>query len=126
MKKIIESIIGSIAFLFILAGCYNDKGNYDYISESELMSVEITAIDSTSTKANDVLTITPKLTNDDTSRYKYYWYTIDQNYPYSRDTLSTKHDLSVTCNLAVGKYTLYYQVKDSVKNIYKSVNAPLS
>jgi len=126
MKKLFNILIMCYTLLFLVCGCYDDKGNYNYVSENELMSVDISAIDSISVKAQAVLKIAPKLTNDDTSRYIYLWYTVDKNYPNTRDTLSTQHDLSINCNLNVGSYTLYYQVKDSKRNIYKSVTAPLT
>lgn len=126
MKKLFNILVICYTLLFLVCGCYDDKGNYNYISENELISVNINALDSMSVKAQSVLNITPKLTNDDTSRYKYLWYTLDKNYPHTRDTLSTQHDLSINCNLSVGSYILYFQVKDSLKNIYKSVNAPLT
>ncbi|NLI36263.1 MAG: hypothetical protein GX416_07120 [Bacteroidales bacterium] len=126
MKKLFNILIMCYALLFFVCGCYDDKGNYNYMSENELMPVGISAIDSISVKTQSALNITPKLTNDDTSRYTYLWYTLDKSNPYTRDTLSTQHDLSINCNLSVGNYTLYYQVKDPRKNIYKSVNTPLT
>lgn len=126
MKRLTNILIAGSALLLSITSCYNDKGNYDYLSDSQLMPVEIGALDSVTVKANELLSIVPKVNNDDVSRYKYMWYTIAKSWPYKRDTLSTAHDLSVNCNLEVGSYTLYYQVKDSLKNIYKYTTTPLS
>ncbi len=126
MKISFHTLIASSAILLSFAACSNDKGNYDYVSENELMPVEIITMDSVSIKANSLLAITPTVKNDDKSRYKYTWYTIAKAWPYKRDTLSTEHDLSLNCNLNVGEYTLYYQVKDSLKDIYKYVSTPLT
>jgi hypothetical protein len=124
--KTVNILIACSILLLTFTSCYDDKGNYDYVTNDQLMSVEIGALDSVSTKANSQLTITPTLKNDDASRYTYCWYTMNKEYPYDVDTLSHQRDLSIVCNLPVGDYTLYYQVKDSVKNIYKSTTAALS
>jgi len=126
MKIFFHTLMVSTALLLSFTACSNDKGNYDYISENKLIPVEISVMDSVSVKANSLLSITPTVKNDDKSRYKYTWYTIAKNWPHKCDTLSTKHDLSLNCNLNAGEYTLYYQVKDSLKNIYKYVSAPLT
>lgn len=126
MKTLFYTLIASCTLLLSFIACSNDKGNYDYISENELMPVEISALDSVGIKANSLLSITPVVNNDDKTRYKYIWYTIAKVWPYKRDTLSTQHDLSSNCNLAVGEYTLYYQIKDSLKDIYKYISVPLT
>lgn len=126
MKTLFHILIVGSVMLLSFAACSNDKGNYDYMAENELMPVEISAMDSVSIKANSLLAIVPTVKNDDKTRYKYTWYTITKTWPYKRDTLSMQHDISSNCNLKVGEYTLYYQVKDSLRNIYKYVSTPLT
>lgn len=126
MKTLFYTLMAGSLLLLSFTACSNDKGNYDYLSENELIPVEISAIDSVSVKANSLLSITPTVKNDNKLHYKYTWYTIAKVWPYKRDTLSTQHDLSFNCNLSAGEYILYYQVKDSLKNIYKYVSTPLT
>ena len=80
----------ALAFLSlpILSGCYDDKGNYDYISEQEAMPVSIQALESVTAKANAELTIIPTLAGADKGNFDYVWYTIANEYPYDADTLS--------------------------------------
>jgi hypothetical protein len=126
INKKIKTIITCSILTLMLTSCYKDNGNYSYISDNQLMSVEISALDSVTIKAHSQLNITPQLTNDDENRYSYMWYTINDSYPYKKDTLSTQRDLSVNCNLEVGSYILYFQVKDSLKDIYKHVTTHLN
>ena len=109
-----------------LSGCYDDKGNYDYISEDELISVKIAELSDISVKANELLEVIPELKNNNSRRYDYCWYAMKENYPYNVDTLSYEQDLSIVCNLEVGKYTLYYMISDPVLDIYVNTSFALS
>lgn len=126
MKKITKTWIVSCLALLSVSGCNQDEGNYNYISEDELMAVQIGHLQELSVKANSLLAVTPQLNNDDDSRYSYMWYTISDDYPYKKDTLSIERNLSVNCNLEVGDYKLYFEVKDVARDIYKNATAPLT
>lgn len=115
----------SCLVLLSVSSCSQDEGNYNYISEDELMAVQIGHLKELSVKANSLLAVTPQLNNDDESRYSYLWYTIADSHPYKKDTLSIERNLSVNCNLEVGDYKLYFQVKDEAREIYKSVTTSL-
>lgn len=125
MKKIAKIWIVSCLALLSVSGCNKDEGNYNYISEDELISVQIGSLQELSVKANSLLTVTPQLNNADDSRYSYMWYTISEDYPYKKDTLSIERNLSVNCNLEVGDYKLYFEVKDVALDIYKNVTTSL-
>lgn len=114
-----------ISAILLLAACYEDHGNYDYLSSSDVMPVEIEAIDSISVKANTELSITPTLSNiSDDSDYSFLWYVLDSSY--ERDTLSDQRNLSVNVNLTVGDYTLYYKITYLETGVYKYITAPLT
>ena len=76
MKKIFYNF-SAACFVFLLASCYNDKGNYDYhdIGEIKIAGVEdqydVTAF-------QDTLRITPEITSTDPQDvFDYYW-TVDK------------------------------------------------
>lgn len=110
----------------MLAGCYDDKGNYDYISEQDAMPVSIQPLETVTAKANAELAITPTLAGADKGNYDYVWYTIANEYPYDADTLSHERDLKTDLALKVGKYKLYYRVTNRDNGVYVSVNTPLT
>jgi hypothetical protein len=121
ISKLHKIIAGGL--ILLLSGCYDDKGNYEYISTDELMPVRIEGLSEETiiVLANSLLEVKPQLVNDDPDRYTYLWYTIVS---YSKEILSTERDLSVICNLPLGEYTLYYEVRDEERDIYKSVSLP--
>ena len=110
----------------VLTGCYDDKGNYDYISDEEAMPVKIASLESITAKANQELNITPTLSGTESGNYDYVWYTIANEYPYEADTLSHDRDLKADLALKVGKYKLYYRVTNQKNGVYTSVNTPLT
>lgn len=126
MNIIRKTALPLLAASVLLSACYEDKGNYDYISEDEAMPVQIEALEDLSAKANEVLTLEPRLTNADGGDYSYMWYAISNNYPYDCDTLSTERVLSVPLALKVGKYKLYYRVTNNQNGVYRATNANLT
>ena len=125
MNNTIKSIISLFLLTFTFAGCYDDKGNYEYISEDEAMPVHIAPIDSISIRAASTLSIKPELTGNDGGDYSYLWYAIDNN-SNAIDTLSKERDLNVPVNMKVGKYRLYYRVYNNANGVYRSVSTPLN
>lgn len=129
MNNTIKTLLLAAPALLALAGCYEDSGNYDYISASEAMPVEIADIDSISITANGELQITPSITGQGSGEYEYLWYTLSSGsstYYAERDTLSQERDLNTSVNLKVGKYTLYFRVKDLSTGVFTSTSTPLT
>lgn len=123
MKKLFNRLLAFGILLSVITACYDDNGNYEYLSYDEVMPVKIDTIKQVSVRANEKLIVTPKITNDDPSKYTYMWFVISSSN--KRDTLSRERDLSIDCNLGVDKYKLYFQVKDSLRDIYKMVQTDL-
>lgn len=126
MNKIIRTTLAALLVFPMLTSCYDDKGNYDYISEDEAMPVTIGSLEDVTVKANNQLTITPKVTGEEGGNFKYIWYTVANNYPYDTDTLSQERNLNVNIPLKVGEYTLYYKVTNEANGVYKYVKAPMT
>ena len=126
MNKIIRTVLAALIVFPMLVSCYDDKGNYDYISEDEAMPVKIGSLEDVTVKANNQLTITPEVTGEEGGNFKYIWYTVANDYPYDTDTLSQERNLDVNIPLKVGEYTLYYKVTNEANGVYKCVKAPMT
>lgn len=111
----------------VSTGCYEDTGNYDYISEDEAVKVTLGPISDVRVKANEVLQITPQVSGDDNGHFSYLWYTLtDAKANVRRDTLSQERELNAPVNLKEGKYKLYYQVTNEDNGVYRAVSASLT
>ncbi len=126
MNNIFKTMALVLLAMPVFTGCYDDKGNYDYISDQQAMPVQIAALESITAKANQELDITPTLSGDDNGNYDYVWYTIGNEYPYEADTLSHERELKTDLALKVGKYKLYYRVTNHANGVYTSVNTDLT
>ena len=105
-----KSLLGLAMALGLFASCYDDKGNYDYISEDDAAGVVLGALEGTTVRANEVLNIVPQMKGGEGDGFSYLWYTLSSGtYNVRRDTLSQERELNVPVNLKAGKYTLYYQ-----------------
>lgn len=126
-KKAWIGLLGMSMAVSLLTSCYDDKGNYDYISEDEAAKVVLGSLEGTTVKANEVLHITPDIKGDDNGKFSYLWYTLtDADYDVKRDTLSQERELNVPINLKEGKYYLYYKVTNEENGVFRSVSAPLT
>lgn len=126
-KHIFQCALALAIAVPALTSCYEDTGNYDYISDSEAMPVVLGQLDSVTVRANSVLTITPKISGDDNGHFSYLWYTISKkSYNNTKDTLSQERELNATVNLREGNYTLYYQVTNDDNGVYRLTTAPLT
>ncbi|MGX5816846.1 PKD-like family lipoprotein [Chitinophaga lutea] len=112
MKRLLCYIIFLAAFG---AGCYKDKGNYDY---SPINEVSIAGIDSAYTVlAGDSLLIIPSLAysldkGPDTA-YTYEWFAVSLAVNIEREhAIGTGRDLRVKMTLPAGPYNVYYRIKD--------------
>lgn len=125
-KKVFMGLLGFSLATSLLTSCYDDKGNYDYISEDEAAKVVLGSLESTTVKANEVLHVTPDIKGDENGKFSYLWYTLtDAEYNVKRDTLSQERELNVPINLKEGKYYLYYKVTNEENGVFRSVSAPL-
>lgn len=126
-SKILQMGLALVMTTGLLASCYKDNGNYDYISEDEALKVTLGPLESQSVKANAVLHIEPAISGDEDGQFSYLWYTLSSgDYNVSRDTLSQERELNAPVNLKEGKYTLYYQVTNEANGVYRAVSAPLT
>ena len=122
-----KSLLGLAMALGLFASCYDDKGNYDYISEDDAAGVVLGALEGTTVRANEVLNIVPQMKGGEGDGFSYLWYTLSSGtYNVRRDTLSQERELNVPVNLKAGKYTLYYQVTNRSNGVFRSVEAPLT
>ena len=126
-KKVFMGLLGISLAASFLTSCYDDKGNYDYISEDEAAKVVLGNLESATVKANEVLHITPDIKGDENGKFSYLWYTLtNAEYNVKRDTLSKERELNVPINLKEGKYYLYYKVTNEENGVFRSVSAPLT
>ena len=52
-KKAWIGLLGMSMAVSLLTSCYDDKGNYDYISEDEAAKVVLGSLEGTTVKANE-------------------------------------------------------------------------
>ena len=125
--KIAKGLLGLAMALGLLSSCYEDKGNYNYISEDDAAGVVLGSMDAATVKANEVLNIKPQMQGGEGENFSYLWYTLSSGtYNVKKDTLSQERELNVPINLKEGKYTLYYQVTNKSNGVFRSVEAPLT
>lgn len=114
--------IGLITSLQGVQSCIDDRGNYSYISNEELLPVTISGFEDTTVIIRSTLNITPVLENmDDESRYIHLWYaapSVTAGFTPQRDTLSLKRDLSFEVTYESGTYNLVYELRDPKLDIY--------
>ncbi len=126
-KRITKGLLCLSMALGLFASCYEDKGNYDYISEDDAAGVVLGSLEGTTVKANEVLKIEPQMKGGEGDNFSYLWYTLSSgSYNVKKDTLSQERTLNVPINLKEGKYTLYYQVTNKSNGVFRSVEAPLT
>ena len=108
--------IGLITSLQGVQSCIDDRGNYSYISNEELLPVTISGFEDTTVIIRSTLNITPVLENmDDESRYIHLWYaapSVTAGFTPQRDTLSLEKDLSFEVTYESGTYNLVYELRD--------------
>lgn len=126
-KRITKMLLCLSMALGLFTSCYEDKGNYDYISEDDAAGVVLGSMEGATVKVNDVLKIVPQMKGGEGDNFTYLWYTLSSGtYNVTKDTLSQERILDVPVNLKEGKYTLYYQVTNQSNGVFRSVEAPLT
>lgn len=118
MRKYI-GICCLLAMAFI-AGCIDDRGNYDYIPSSEVFPVEITGLDTSyDCLVGDILRAKPTVTGvEGEKNLKYTWFVYQRGVAFSKeDTLCHTKDLEWLVDCDVNSYYLMFEVRDTVRNL---------
>ncbi|MFR3329867.1 MAG: PKD-like family lipoprotein [Odoribacter splanchnicus] len=117
MKKYI-GITCILAILFI-AGCIDDRGNYDYLPSDEVWSVKISGLLSADTcLVGDELKLEPVITGDgDLENLKYSWFLYPTVASGAEDTLSHDKTLDWVVNCDLGTWNLMFEVRDTVRDL---------
>jgi hypothetical protein len=114
MKKYIYTV--ALALGCALNACIDDKGNYTYSSEEEVMPVRISNIEPTyNVLAARSLVLTPALEGiDNEDDYEYLWYIYGTGLSRSswKDTIGREKTLDYRVNIPTGTYQITYKVKD--------------
>ena len=121
MKKYIE-ICCLLAIVFI-AGCIDDRGNYDYIPSGEVFPVKITGLDTSfNCLVGDVIHATPTVTGvEGEKNLKYTWFVYQRGVAFSaEDTLCHTKDLEWLVDRDVNNYYLLFEVRDTVRDLFVS------
>lgn len=111
--------------ILLLVACYEDKGNYDYLTGDEVLPVKINGLEDSyeNLKVLDSLKLVPDITGmDDESNYWFTWYlnSSGMSYKNTRDTVALTRDLDVAFDCEAGEYTLIYEIRDKQTNLYVS------
>ena len=143
--KILRYIIPVMVALLVFTACYNDDGNYNYLTEEEVgviqfdttgLSAELSTL-SYGLEPNEHINVhvNVKYPHPERLRFRWFYLTLtdfqykpvqDGNalvYP-KGDTISYKQVLDWTCNLKPGQYRFYCMAEDSVsgQKAYYAVN----
>lgn len=117
-----------ILFLTIagLASCLDDKGNYDYLDDTQFNKVTIEGLEDTYNVLDkiDHIQIEPQITGtvfgDDDKNYEYQWHIHDGGeggLEHNHIVISKEKNLDYLVNLGVGNYSLYLTVLDKSTGI---------
>lgn len=97
-----------------MAGCVDDKGNYDYEAAGDITPIITTGIEPSYTAIMlNQLVIEPQIEGSDED-YEFYWVTYPSGVTTigKRDTIGTERKLDYTVALAPGSHKVIFQVKD--------------
>ncbi len=124
MKKNIW--IGCMLAWIIIAGCIDDRGNYDYRLTDEIWPVKISGLEAMDCQVGDQLNLTPTITGtENMENLKYSWFLYTSGVAMSKeDTLSHEKELNWQISREAGSYNLMFEVRDTVRDLFtkKSVS----
>lgn len=126
MKPIIILLYAVI--LFMLAGCINDMGNYDYLDPETITPNIVSGVENSySAISMEKLTIDPVIKGDE-SKYEYVWYAFlkTQVTQAVNDTLGTEKKLDYTVIMKPGRYTLVFKVTNKENGTAAYIQSELS
>lgn len=134
MKRIIKNILIALLLTAGLYSCYQDEGNYIYLSESEVGVIEIDTVGVENRTAftynyypGDTIRMSPRVNYPYPENLTYAW--IAHPYPYKEiqvgnsmvfpapDTLCRTLDIDWKVNLAPGMWASYLVVEDTVRGL---------
>ncbi|MDR1896999.1 MAG: hypothetical protein LBR10_09450 [Prevotellaceae bacterium] len=137
MKDLIKYLFLFMALSTFFFACYDDKGNYDYLTSEEVGDIKIDTIGVenryillTTLNIGDRVTLDLNVTYIYPENLKYYW--IAYPYPYGAvqqgnamvyppaDTLGKEKKLDWTVNLTPGWWTYNFVVEDTVRGLKSS------
>lgn len=126
MKKQIE-IICMLALLF-MAGCIDDRGNYDYLTSDEVWPVTILGLASADTcLVGDRLQLEPVVTGaENLENLKYSWFLYTTFASGKEDTLNHEKNLDWVVNSDLGTFYLMFEVRDTVRDLMSKKTMKLS
>ena len=131
MKNINRYIFLLPAVVLLAAGCYKDKGNYDYKDEP-VFTVELPQYTYSVRALPDPVVIRPDIKTDTPESDLSYLWTIFQSYASAEyteivvDTISREKNLDWVVPLDAGIYNLVLRVQDDVKGLQYFQRAQLT
>lgn len=118
-----------------IMACVDDKGNYDYVSITEVLPFEMVVEqagkpvgDEIDYRIGTLLDLSLQLEGEvDTMDYSFVWFAVRQGIGgATRDTLSTTSKVQVSLDYDPGNYQLYVEAHKKHTEVYKSVTFPMS
>lgn len=108
-----------LALVLGVAGCINDKGNYDYLSEEDVIPGMISGLEESFTVqfgTTEKLEVKVEgVEGKDNLRYMWYIYKIPNNSP--RDTLGYGTSIDWYVDSESGSYHLWFEVRDTLTDV---------
>ena len=117
-------LLWSFLIVCLLAACYDDKGNYDYM---EKLSINVSGIEDDHTVLlMDTIKFRPEITPAD-RKYECFWGVLPKNgYQYQFDTISKEKDWDYVVNLNPGAYKLRFCARDVTSGVFTFLEYSLS
>lgn len=141
MKTIGKYFIGILMASIAFTACYDDEGNYNYLTqeqlESQLIKIDTTGMGgarftfSHTYNIGDVISMSPKVQYEHPENLKYSW--IVYPYPYSAvevgnasvypvpDTISHNLEINWKVDMNAGRYTCHLLVEDQERGLSASM-----
>lgn len=131
MKNWIKFIL-ALTLIGAANSCVDDKGNYTYLEDSEVMPVTIGGLEEQYfRKALSTLQLKPTLEgikNDENYDFMWYIYGSGANRTNWRDTISYEKDLDYTMAVSSGEYKVTLKIRDKKTDVcaYKTVRVTVT
>ena len=119
MKKYIE--IACLLAIAFIAGCIDDRGNYDYVPANEVFPVKISGLDTSfDCMVGDVIRAMPTVKGVEGEQdLKYTWYVYQRGVAFSaEDTIAHTKDLEWLVDRDVNTYNLLFEVRDTLRDLF--------
>ena len=129
MKHTRIHIIGlSLFVLFALASCIEDKGNYDYLSEEDVLPGKISGLeDNYSVLFGETVHFETKVEGaENKENIRYMWYLYAYPNERTRDTLGYGLSLDWHVEQATGTYYLWFEARDTITDVCVNKRADIT